>query len=668
MKLGIRNFFVFCLFSIALAGLVGCAGGATETKPAPDTKAVAKAEVYSAVPLVSRELLFGNPTKASPKLSPDGKRLAYLAPDEGVLNVWVRTVGQQDDKAITKDRKRGIRSYYWADNNTQPIYIQDKDGDENWHIWVVPVEGGEAKDMTPIAGVRAQFIGSDPSRPDELLIGLNDRDKRLHDIYLLNLKTGEKKLEFKNEMGAIGFVADHELVIRVAMVMTPDGGFKLLHRAKTKEKWADLLTVAGEDFMTSGPMFFAADNRSLYVLSSVGSNTSELRALDTQTKKETTLFVDKEADVQGSLVHPTTHVIQAVSVNKARQEWTVLDDSLADDFKKLAEVTRGDFNVTARDHADKVWLVSYVPDNGPVAYYAWDRAAKKASFLFVHRPELKDVKLTEMKPINYKARDGLSIHGYLTTPAGVEAKNLPTVIVPHGGPWHRDTWGFDGMSQWLANRGYAVLQPNFRGSTGYGTEFINKADREWGATMQDDITDGTKWLIEQGIADPKRICIMGGSYGGYATLMGLVREPDLYACGVDIVGVANLITWLQNLPPYWKPLQSLFYKRVGHLENDVEFLKSRSPVFQADKIKAPLLIAQGKNDPRVPLVESTQIRDALKARGLEVEYVEYADEGHGFARPVNRLNFFAIAEKFLAKHIGGRYEPEAAKEEKKAEK
>jgi len=669
----VSRLLTFYLALIAAVLFTGCAS-APEPKPAPADETAAKTEEgkaeqetaekkiekpkpYDAVPIIPRETIFGNPTKVGPELSPDGKHLAWLAPDEGVLNVWVRTVGKQDDRAVTKDRKRGIRFFTWAENSKQLIYIQDKGGDENWHLWVAPLKGGEPKDMTPIEGVRVHYFGSDPSRPNELVIGLNDRDKRMHDAYLLNLKTGKKKLLVKNTMGALGFTIDHKLRVRLATLPTPDGGTKVMHRAKPKQKWKQLLEFSGPDAMTSGTLFFAADNRTLYIQSSVGSNTSELRSINTRNKKEKVLFKDPEADVGSLLVHPTKHTIQAVEITKARSEWKVLDDKVAGDFEKLKEVAHGDFQVISHDRADKTWLVAYVQDKGPVAYYSWDRGAKKATFMFVHRPELKDVELAEMKPVSYKSGDGLTINAYLSLPPKVEAKNLPAVVLPHGGPWHRDSWGYDGMAQWLANRGYAVLQPNFRGSTGYGKDFLNAGDREWGGKMQDDITDGTKWLIEQKIADPERICIMGGSYGGYATLMGLVREPDLYVCGVDIVGVANLITWLKTIPPYWKPFEPILHKRVGHPEKDADFLKKHSPVFMADKIADPLLIAQGKNDPRVPRDESIQIRDALKDRDLEVKYVEYPDEGHGFARPENRLDFYARAEEFLARHLGGRFEP-----------
>ncbi|MCG8422423.1 MAG: S9 family peptidase [Proteobacteria bacterium] len=660
---------------VALSLLIGCAGNTQQTPvpklpsqtsspaPAAPPAPVAaqppeqpKKPIYDAVELIPREILIGNPTRAQPKLSPDGKRLAYIAPHEGVLNVWVRTVGQSDDKVVTSDKKRGIRVYFWALSGKRILYLQDKGGDENFHVYAVPAGGGEAVDLTPIDGIRAQIVAVERSRPNEILVGINDRNPQLHDVYKINIATGQRHLVQKNHINAVGWIADHTMRVRVAQVITPDGGIKLLHRSAGQKTWQEILVWEAEDLFTSGGLSFARDNRTLYIMSTAGSNATELRALDVWTKKQQIIASDRTADVREIVIHPTNYKIQAVGFTRARTEWKVLDPAIKDDFAALAKLHAGDFDVVNRDDADKTWLIAYTQDKGPIAYYAYDRAKKAGTFLFSHRPELENLPLAEMKPVSYKARDGLTIHGYLTTPVGVDAKNLPAVIFPHGGPWYRDEWRFHPLVQILANRGYAVLQPNFRGSTGYGKEFLNAANREWGGKMQDDITDGTKWLIEQGVADASRICIMGGSYGGYATLMGLAKEPDLYACGVDIVGVANLITWMKTIPPYWIPFRHVLYQRVGNPETEADFLKSRSPVFLADRIKAPLLIAQGANDPRVPKAESTQIRDALQKVGREVHYMEFADEGHGFARPENRLKFLAAAEKFLAAKIGGRYE------------
>jgi dipeptidyl aminopeptidase/acylaminoacyl peptidase len=611
---------------------------------------------YDAVKLIPRDKLFGNPVKAGPSISPDGKRLAYVAPQDGVLNVWVKTIGKEDDKVLTADKVRGIRQYFWAENGTHIIYLQDAGGDENWHAYSIPAAGGTAVDLTPVKGAQAQILGVEKSDPNHILVGLNDRDPQYHDVYKVDIRSAKRTLVLKNDVKAVGFAVDHKLRVRVAQVFTPAGTFEIMHREGDKGAWKKIATWGPEDSFTSGLSGFAGDNRTLYVISTVGSNAGELRGVDTRTGKEKTVAGDPEADVSQIMVSPVDHKVQAVGFGRARLEWKALDAKVEKDLAVLKQVADADINVVSADRADKTWIVRFDDDNKPPRYYTYDRKSQKASFLFSVQPELEDAPLAEMQAVSYKARDGLVIQAYLTLPQGVPARKLPVVIHPHGGPWARDTWGFDPTVQWLANRGYAVLQPNFRGSTGYGKKFLNAADREWGNKMQHDLTDGTKWLVDQGVADPDRICIMGGSYGGYATLMGLVNDPDLYACGVDIVGVANLITWLKTIPPYWMPFRDVLAQRVGDPDKDAEFLKSRSPVYLTDKIKAPLLIGQGANDPRVPRAESIQIRDAMKKAGKKVEYIEYADEGHGFARPENRLNFFAAAEKFLAEHIGGRSE------------
>lgn len=608
-------------------------------------------------PLIPREVLFGNPDRMSPKISPDGERLAYLAPDKGVLNVWVRTVGQHDDRAVTKDRKRGIRAYFWAQNNKQIVYIQDKDGDENWHIYSVDLKAGRIQDVTPFEGVQARIIAVEPNFPDEILVAINNRDPELHDVHRLNLSTGKLALAARNDERFDGWVADHSFQIRAATKTEADGGSILMVRDNPDSAWRRLTAWKIEDSLTSGPLAFTPNNRGIYALSSLGSNTSQLREIDMATGSAKTLAFDQQADVDDVVVHPTRHTVQAVSFNKERTEWKVLDPSIADDFAAIKRIRRGDFGIINRDHADQTWLLYFTVDNGPVHYYAYDRKTKEDTFLFTNRKELEKLTLAEMKPISFKARDGLTIHGYLTTPPGIPAKDLPMVLKVHGGPWWRDSWSYRPDVQWLANRGYAVLQVNFRGSTGYGKDFVNAANREWAGKMHDDLVDGVDWAIKKGIADPKRIAIFGGSYGGYATLVGLTFTPDLFCCGVDIVGPSNLITFMDTIPPYWKTWESVWWTRVGDPKTEAEFLKSRSPLFKVDQIKKPLLIAQGANDPRVKKSESVQIVEALKKAGKVVKYVEYSDEGHGFARPENRLDFFAKAEKFLAEHVGGRYEP-----------
>ena len=608
-------------------------------------------------PLIPREVLLGNPDKASPQISPDGRRLTYIAPYEGVLNVWVRTIGSNDDRVITKDRKRGIRAYFWAANNRQIIYVQDKAGDENWHLYAVDLETGDIRDLTPFQDVRARVIAVEQKFPNEILVAINNRTPELYDIYRVDLDTGKLTLELENTEDFVVWVADHDLRVRAAAKLTPAGGLELRVRDNPTSPWRTLTTWGPEDTLNSGPIRFTPDAKSLYLVSSKGTNTGELRETDLVTGTEETLASDPHADLAEVLIHPTNHTFQAVAYNKERIHWKVLDKSIKKDFRAIRRIRRGDFDVIDRDHADQTWLVSFETDDGPVSYYAYDRGTRKAEFLFTDHQGLENVTLAKMEPSGFRARDNLFISGYLTTPPGIRPTvNLPLVLLVNRGPWSRSTWGYDGTAQWLANRGYAVLQVNFRGSSGYGKAFVNASRREWGGKMQDDLIDGVNWAIKHRIADPKRIAIFGYSYGGYAALMGLASSPDVFCCGVDICGPANLITYIKTLPPYLKPIEPLVFDRVGHPERDAEFLESRSPLFMADRITKPLLIAQGANDPHVKKSESLRMVEALKKAGKVVEYVEYPDEGHGFARPENRLDFYAKAEKFLARHLGGRYE------------
>ncbi|MUL38899.1 S9 family peptidase [Gloeocapsopsis dulcis] len=606
-------------------------------------------------PLIPREILFGNPERARPQLSPDGKYLAYIAPDEkNVLQVWLRTVGQEDDRKLTDDKKRGIRIYFWTYEGEQLIYLQDTDGDENWHLYSVNIKTQIVRDLTPFQGIQAQPVGLDPHFPNEILVGLNLQDLRKHDVYRINLKNGAVEFDTENPGNIVGWLADARFQIKAAIATTPDGGSDLLYQETLDQEW-QLLRHWGPDD-EGYPALFSNDGQTLYLIASHEANTQRLIALNLATREETIIAEDSQYDVDGVLVQPLSRRIQAVSFYKDKEEWQILDQSITPDFAAISQVHHGEFGIGSRDLADKTWLVSYLTDDGPVYYYTYDRESKNSTLLFSNQPKLEGLQLASMQPISYPARDGLTIYGYLTTPVGIEPKNLPTVLLVHGGPWARDTWGYDPEVQWLANRGYAVLQVNFRGSTGYGKNFLNAGNREWGAKMHDDLIDAVNWLVEQGISDPQKIAIMGGSYGGYATLVGLTFTPEVFAAGVDIVGPSNLITMMESIPPYWEPLRAMEAHRIGNLETEQEFLKSRSPLFYADRIEKPLLIAQGANDPRVKQAESDQIVAAVKNAAKPVEYALYTDEGHGFARPENRLHFYAVAEEFLAKYLGGRSE------------
>ena len=574
-----------------------------------------------------------------------------------MLNVWVGSVGGEDFEPVTNDEKRGIRFYSWAEDGCHLAYLQDRDGDENWRLYTVELGSvtPSTRDLTPFDGVQARLLKKSKRFPEEVLVELNRRDHRLHDVHRLNLTTGELELVAQNPGNVAGWVADENLIVRAALAATPEGGFDLLFREREDANWRELLSWGREDALNSGPVGFSGDGARMFLRDSREANAARLVELDLSTEEANVLAEDPKYDIANVLVHPDTREVQAVAFTRARTEWTVLDRDIQDDFAAINELHPGDFAIVSRDRADEEWLVGFTVDDGPVSYYAYDRKTRDGTHLFDDRPDLKRYTLSSMRPISFAARDGLEIHGYLTLPP-TESENLPMVLNVHGGPWARDVWGYNPEAQWLANRGYACLQVNFRGSTGYGKKFLNAGNKEWGAAMHDDLVDAVRWAVESGIADPKRVAIYGGSYGGYAALVGATFTPDLFRCAVDVVGPSNLITLIQTIPPYWYTLLATFHERVGNPDTEAEFLESRSPLFYVDRIKIPLLIAQGANDPRVKRSESEQIVAALREKGIAHEYLLFEDEGHGFARPENRLKFYAAAERFLAEHLGGRAE------------
>lgn len=611
------------------------------------------------VNLIPREVLFGNPERAIPQISPDGERLAYLAPVNGVLNVWVGAIGEEDFKPVTRDTYRGIRAYFWAWDNEHILYIQDKGGDENWRLYAVNLLTEEIRDLTPFEDVQVRVTSHEKHLPDEILIEMNKEDPRLHDVYRLKLKSGDLELTAKNPGAVIGWMADTDLKVRGALAATPEGGFDLLIRDSEESEWKHLLSWGPEDALASGPVSFSGDGEKIYLKDSRNVNAARLVELSLSNGELTVLAEDPTYDVDEVMVHPDTHEVQAVSFNKARNEWTVLDEGIKRDFQAIQALHPGDFFLTGRDSSDNAWVVGFTADDGPASYFTFDRDTKTGRHLFYDRPVLNSYTLAHMEPISFTTRDGLTVHGYLTLPPGSSPSNLPLVLNVHGGPWARDTWGYDPEAQWLANRGYACLQVNYRGSTGYGKSFLNAGDKEWGGKMHNDLVDAVRWAVESGMADQRRVAIYGGSYGGYAALAGATLTPDLFCCAVDIVGPSNLLTFIRTVPPYWSSYLTILHERVGNPDTEEEFLKSRSPLFKADRIRIPLLIAQGANDPRVKQAESEQIVEALKEKGIDHEYLLFEDEGHGFARPENRLKFYAAAEKFLARHLGGRFEEES---------
>lgn len=607
--------------------------------------------------LIPRTILFGNPVKAQPKISPDGKRLAYVAPVDDVLNVWVGTIGGDDFQPVTRDTDRGIRFYFWAADNTHILYLQDVGGNENWRLYATHIENQETRDLTPFEGVQVQVLDHDKHFPNELLIAMNKNNPQVHDVYHLDIPSGTITEVAQNPGNVAQWVTDTNFKVRGAMAASANGGFDLLIRDDEQSEWRPLINWGPDDALTSGPLGFTKDGQDIYVQDSRDVNAGRLTIINATSGAVKVIAEDPLYDVGNVLINPDTYEIQAVAFNKDRTEWTVLDETIRLDFDRIRDIHAGELSISSRDDADETWIVSFVVDNGPISFYVYHRRQQNADLLFVNQPALSDYTLAQMEPITFQARDGLTIHGYLSLPAGGDHTNLPLVLNVHGGPTARDTWGYRPEVQWLTNRGYACLQVNYRGSSGYGKNFINAGNKEWGGKMHTDLIDGVNWVIEQGIADPKRVAIYGGSYGGYAALVGATFTPDVFNCAVDIVGPSNLMTLLRSFPAYWATaLEATFYKQIGHPDTDEEFIKSRSPLFFVDNIKIPLLIAQGANDPRVKQAEAEQIVAALKEKGLDYEYMLFPDEGHGFAKPENRFKFYATAEKFLAQHLQGRYE------------
>ncbi len=625
------------------------------------------------VELIPREVLFGNPERATPRLSPDGIWLAWIAPRRGVLNAWVAplTAAGIDwavARPVTDDTDRGIRRLGWAHDGRHLLYLQDTVGDENWHLHDVDLETMQRRDLTPFDGVQARLVAADQKFPTEILVALNRDNPKLHDVYRLDLVTGELALQVKNP-GFVGWLADAQLVIRAAAKPQPDGGLILQVRDDGDAEWRPLLTIPGDDAAGFDLIAFSEDGASLLATTSVGAETSRLIRVDVATGDTQVLAEDPEADVRGVRVHQSTREPQIVTLLKDRSQYLVLDPAVAADLEAIRALHPGDPVFAGADDADASWLVGFTNDSGPVPYFVYDRASKAGRFLFEHRPELSRYQLASMEPFGFTARDGLVIHGYLTFPPGTGLRDLPglpgrgglpgrrdlpAVLCVHGGPATRDVWGFDPRVQWLANRGYLCIQVNYRGSTGYGKAFVNAGDREWGGKMHDDLVDAVAFVAGQGWADPARVAIFGGSYGGYAALVGAAFTPELFCCAVDICGPSNLKTLIETIPPYWAPTVARLHRRVGDPATDAGFMWSRSPLSRVSDIRIPLLIAQGANDPRVKQAESEQIVAALEEAGIEYEYLLFPDEGHGLAKPENRLRFYAVAERFLARHLGGR--------------
>jgi len=634
---------------------------------------------YDLPPIIDIEVFFGDSEISGVQLSPDGKYISFRKPFKDVMNIWIKGIDEPFEAArpITADTKRPITGYFWSRDSKLILYVQDFGGDENYRVYSIDPNGSidentgvpVPKDLTPLEKVRTYILSVPKNDPGNIIVGINDRDPQYHDLYKVNIKTGERTLILQNEEKVMTFLVDDYGVVRGALRQKDDGGEELLKLSDNK--FIRVFDVSFEESIDFHG--FAEDPNYIYISSNKGEDVdlTRLMKMDLSSGKYEILESDPENEVDfgGILISEKTrkpiftyYVSDYVRYYFKDKEW---EESIN---KIMDKLPKGQWFVTSMTEDETKVIIYITRDVDPGSAYLYDRKTGDLKFLYKSRPNLPSEYLAEMKPIKYTARDGLTIPAYLVTPLGVESKNLPAVVFPHGGPWARDNWGYNTIAQFLANRGYVVLIPNFRGSTGYGKKFLNLGNKQWGTgTMQHDLSDGVQYLINSGIADPKRIAIMGGSYGGYATLAGLAFTPDLYAAGVSIVGPSNLITLIKSIPPYWVPMIKTFDIRLGSLDNpeDVERLKSQSPLFYAKNIKAPLLVIQGANDPRVKQAESDQIVATLRDLNREVEYLLAKDEGHGFLGKLNRLAMIAKIDKFLEKYLGGRsqekYSPDIQK-------
>ena len=607
-------------------------------------------------PLIPREVLLGNPKRLQPKLSPDCTRLAYLAPDErDCLQIWVRTLGEVDDRCVSAER-RSITVYGWTLDSKTILYPQDSDGDENFHVFAIDLATSNIRDLTPWRGVRCHDTISRESRPNEILAMLNVRNRNLMDVWRIDLRTGAATLALENPGDVAWWFADENLVVRGAFAFTPEGGNEVRVRAAASEPWRTLARGSSDEEVL--PYDFSKDGREVILRSSIGSDTLRVVACEVESGRERELARMDSFDAEGVMIHPTRRAVEAVRFEPARRTWKIVDSAVAADFDAIAKLDDGDFEIASRDYADEKWIVGFASGHQCARYFLWERATKRGTFLFSEFPDFESLQLAERMPIKYRARDGMELHGYLTMPRGLAARDLPLVLFVHGGPWARDYWRLDTVSQLLANRGYLVLQPNYRGSTGYGRHYLHAGDRQWGLAMHDDLIDAVRWAADQGMANPTRVAIFGASYGGYAALAGAAFSPDVFRCAVDLVGPSSLFTLIRTFAPYHN-IRAIWNARVGDPDDpaDTERLTNGSPLFSADRIKIPMLIAHGANDPRVLQAESERIVAAIEKNGGSVTYVLYPDEGHSFFRRPNGIDFMARVEQFLAQHLGGRYQP-----------
>ena len=634
--------------------------------------ALSQTRAPSKEPLIPLKVLLSPPAIQAVEISPDGKMVSFIAPLDGVPNLFVApALTAAAKRPITKFTGRGLQVfdvsgdviYRWTNDSAHILYLQDHDGDENWNIYSVDVRSGESKNLTPISKAQVRIIATSLKHPAEALISVNDRDAQWHDVYLLKLSTGERQLVYKNDR-FVYFIADNDLKLRIGMEVAKDGGARYYRSAKDGS-WELFSTVSMEDLAMSKSFGFDETNTILYAYDSRGRDTAALVGIHVEAAATDVLAASEKVDIGGVLFDPGTHKLQAYATNFTRTEWHATDRTIAGDLNTLSGIASGDWNIESRSTDDQRWIVRFTLSDAPETYYLYERATRKATRLFVGTPRLEGLKLSKLYPAVIKSRDGLDLVSYISIPRWADAQGngrpsvpLPAVMIVHGGPSdERAQYGFFPLLQWLTNRGYAVFLANFRGSPGFGKAFMNAQNREWGGKMNDDLVDQAAWLTANGIARKDKIAILGGSYGGYATLAAMTFTPGVFACGVDVVGPANLETFMATIPPYWS-LDNLA-RRVGDPRTNEgrELLRARSPIHRVGQVSKPILIGQGAHDVRVPQAESDRMVEALKKNNVKATYVLYPDEGHGFLRPENSLSFFAVTEVFLGECLGGQYEP-----------
>jgi dipeptidyl aminopeptidase/acylaminoacyl peptidase len=625
------------------------------SKPVSSSMDRSPAQAQLAVPLIPLPLFFDNPVKACFKISPDGTMISYLAPDSaGVLNIWIKSIDKNDDRCISHAQCRGIFHYCWTYDSTKILYVYDKNGHEDIHLFAIDLATGTSTNLTPYENTRVDILHYCKEHPDRMLIQMNKDDKRYFDAYELNIATGELILREKNFGNVIGYLADNNLTVCGASQNLPDGGSCLLIHAADKT-WQPFITWTLDD-ASSHPLHFHRNGKILYALDSRDNDTLQLVSINVETKEKTVIANEPGYDIIGAWLHPDTDEPIAAINSKDHGCFTLLDQQWQDDIKELNKLGVP-WSIESYSSDLQTFIISTTSDTKVTTYHMYHRPTKKITLLCCARPELAKYPLQPMQCIDIKSRDGLTLHSYLTLPCTGQTTNLPLVLLVHGGPWSADHWGFSSIVQLLANRGYAVLQVNFRGSSDFGKTFLNAGNKEWGGKMHDDLIDAIMWAMQQKIADPHRIAIMGGSYGGYAALCGAAFTPDVFSCAVDLFGMCNLFTRITNAAPYLQPWLATLNKRVGDPVADADLLRARSPIFSADHIKIPMFIAQGENDPRCTMVQSIEITQALKKNNVACEYMVFENEGHGLAKPENRLKMFGAIEQFLAKYLGGRATP-----------